>query len=51
MAASNEFTVRDFLNLVKELNEHEAELKIKLAKAGVTEPAERQSRAEERTQG
>jgi hypothetical protein len=40
MTAAGEFTVRDFVNLVKELNEHEAELKIKLAKAGVSDRAE-----------
>ena len=32
-------TVREFVDMIKELNEHEAELKIKLAKAGVGEPA------------
>ena len=36
MTASSEFTVRDFIDLVKELNEHEAELKTKLTNAGVT---------------
>jgi hypothetical protein len=35
MAAEKEFTPWDFLKLVKELNEHEAELKLKLAQAGV----------------
>ena len=35
MAAAKDFTPWDFLKLVKELNEHEAELKIKLARAGV----------------
>jgi hypothetical protein len=34
MATAKEFTPWDFLKLVKELNEHEAELKIKLAQAG-----------------
>ena len=44
MAESSDFsvrdfqlTVRDFVGLIKELNEHEAEVKIKLAKAGVGE--------------
>ena len=40
MPAASEFSVRDFVNLVKELNEHEAELKIKLANAGVRDRAE-----------
>ena len=35
MTESSSFTPRDFIQLVKELNEHEAELKIRLAKAGV----------------
>jgi len=35
MNPSKEFTPWDFLNLVKELNEHEADLRIKMAKAGV----------------
>ena len=35
MTASKDFTPWDFVKLVKELNEHEAELKIKLANAGV----------------
>lgn len=43
MPAAREFSVRDFVTLVKELNEHEAELKIKLAKAVVGERAERAS--------
>ena len=37
MAASSDFTPRDFFQLAKEAAEHEAELKIKLAKAGVVE--------------
>ena len=32
MAATSEFTVRDFIDLVKELNEHEAKLKTRSAK-------------------
>jgi hypothetical protein len=40
MPAASEFSVRDFVNLVKELNEHEVELKIKLAKAGISDRAE-----------
>ena len=35
MAAQNEFTPRDFFELARQVAEHEAELKIKLAKAGV----------------
>ena len=38
MTPSAEFTPRDFFELVKELNTHEAELKIRLAKAGVACP-------------
>jgi hypothetical protein len=34
-ASAQEFTPWDFIKMVKELNEHEAELKIKLARAGV----------------
>ena len=37
MNASEGLSVREFINLVKELNEHEAELKIRLAKEGVAE--------------
>ena len=33
--AQNEFTPRDFFALAKEAAEHEAELRIRLAKAGV----------------
>ena len=47
MAASSEFTVRDFIDLVKELNEHEAALKIKLAKAHVTDSAKQPSVCDE----
>jgi hypothetical protein len=43
MAASNEFTVREFFQLAKEAAEHEAELKIRLHKAGVLERDERDS--------
>ena len=35
MTASKDFTPWDFIKLVKELNEHQAEMKIKLANAGV----------------
>ncbi|HEX6072607.1 MAG TPA: hypothetical protein VFY95_06345 [Sphingomicrobium sp.] len=35
MTPPKDFTPQDFVQLVKELNEHEAELKIKLAQAGV----------------
>jgi hypothetical protein len=41
MAASSEFTVREFFQLAKEAAEHEAELKIRLHKAGVVEREER----------
>ena len=34
MTASKDFTPLDFIKLIKELNEHEAELKTKLANAG-----------------
>ena len=39
MTAPTEFTPRHFFQLVKELNEHEAELRIKLAQAGAAERA------------
>jgi hypothetical protein len=42
-------TVRQFVDLIKELNEHEAELKIKLAKAGVVEPATQAAARDEAT--
>jgi hypothetical protein len=35
MATERAFTPWDFFKLIKELNEHEAELKIKLAQAGL----------------
>ena len=35
MPAQNDFTPRDFFELARQTAEHEAELKIKLAKAGV----------------
>ena len=41
MAHSNEFTPFDFFWLAKEAAEHEVEMKIRLAKAGVAEPAGR----------
>jgi hypothetical protein len=37
MTKGQDFTPRDFIQLVKELNTHEAELKIKLAQAGIVE--------------
>ena len=37
MTKGSEFTPWDFIQLVKELNTHEAELKIKLAQAGVAD--------------
>ena len=40
MAAPNDFTPRDFFQLAKEVAEHEAELRIRLAKAGVVERAQ-----------
>jgi hypothetical protein len=48
MAASNEFTVREFFQLAKEAAEHEAELKIKLAKAGMFKPEEQSADRDER---
>jgi hypothetical protein len=43
MAASQDFTPREFFRLAKEVAAQEAELKIKLAKAGVSEDAGRKS--------
>ena len=43
MDGSKDFTPWDFAKLVKDLSEHEAELKIKLAKAGVAERREPQT--------
>jgi len=37
MPKSSDFTPRDFFQLAREIAEHEAELKIRLAKAGVNE--------------
>jgi hypothetical protein len=48
MTESNEFTVREFFRLAMEAATHEAELKIKLAKAGVTDRAQP---ADERDEG
>lgn len=47
--AANEFTVRDFVDLVKELNEHEADLKIKLAAAGAGEGVKQSTDRNDRT--
>lgn len=40
MAPSSEFTPRDFFQLAKEVAEQEAEIKIRLAKAGVVDRSE-----------
>jgi len=48
MAASNEFTVREFFQLAREAAEHEAELKIRLHKAGVVERNDRSADRHER---
>jgi hypothetical protein len=37
MSATTEFTPRDFFQLAREVADHEAELKMKLAKAGATD--------------
>ena len=39
MVHSREFTPLDFFRLAKEAAEHEVEMKIKLAQAGLREPA------------
>ena len=44
MTASRDFTPSDFFQLAKEVAEHEAELKIRLAKAGVIERSEPKDR-------
>ena len=51
MPAATEFTVRDFINLVKELNEHEAELKAKLTNPEVSDRAEPARDRDERQAG
>lgn len=43
MDGLKDFTPWDFAKLVKDLSEHEAELKIKLARAGVAERREPQT--------
>jgi len=48
MATPDEFTVRQFFQLAREAAEHEAELKIRLHKAGVFEREEQPSNKDER---
>ena len=39
MGGSKDFTPFDFFRLAKDLSEHEVAMKIKLAQAGIREPA------------
>ena len=39
MANSNEFTPFDFFRLAREAAEHEVEMKVRLAQAGIGKPA------------
>ena len=43
MSVQKEFTPRDFFELARDAAEHEAELKIRLARAGVRDQADRQA--------